>query len=69
MTKDEYDFYLFIFFMKTSEKIKHLVGYRFQELFPNPKKWGWVWVYTLLLSHTESCFWSSTYEYGDRENV
>ena len=39
MTKDEYDFYLFIFFMKTSEKIKHLVGYRFQELFPNPKKW------------------------------
>ena len=37
--------------MKTSEKIKRLVGYRFQELFPNPK----IWVgYTLLFSHTQS---------------
>ena len=69
MTKDEYDFYLFIFFYEDKRKDKTPSGISFPRAFPKPEKWGWVWVYTLLLSHTESCFWSSTYEYGDRENV
>ena len=59
--------FIYLFFMKTSEKIKHLVGYRFQELFPNPKM-GWVWVHLVVVTHREFAF-GVRHEYGDRENV
>ena len=53
--------------MKTSEKIKRLVGYRFQELFPSPKNLGWV--HLVVFTHPEFAFGVQQYEYGDRENV
>ena len=66
MTKNKNMVFIY-FFMKTSEKIKRLVGYRFQELFPNPKKLGWV--HLVVFTHPESAFGVQQYEYGDRENV
>ena len=51
--------FIYLFFMKTSEKIKHLVGYRFQELFPNPK--NGLGLGTPCCHTPRVCFWSSTW--------
>ena len=48
--------FIYLFFMKTSEKIKHLVGYRFQELFPNPKNGLGLGLHLVVVTHREFAF-------------